>query len=239
MKIADEGLILHRHELGERDLVVTIFSRQHGKIGGLIKVGQKQAQALQPGFMVQFSHVRRLVSQLGALKVEGTQPLAISAFNNSGHGLMVRYLTDLLHLTLAEEDPHPILFEHTLALLQRLNEPENVRRLAEYEKILLDELGYGLTLSGEDVQAEEGEALVYVSPRTGVAACERVGAPFKDKLLTLPAIFGGRTEGLGAAFTLTGHFLGRALLEANPRATLATRAEFMDFLSDKGYPESL
>jgi len=70
MKLADEGLILHRHDLGERDLVVTIFSRHHGKIGGLIKVGQKQAQALQPGFMVQFTHARRLVSQLGALKVE-------------------------------------------------------------------------------------------------------------------------------------------------------------------------
>ena len=140
MKLADEGIILHRHDLGERDLVITIFSRVHGKLGGLIKAGQKQAQGLQPGFMVQFTHARRLVSQLGALKIEHTQPLAITAFNNSGHGLMVRYLTDLLHLTLAEEDPHPVLFEHSLALLQRLSEPGNVSRLAEYERVLLEEL---------------------------------------------------------------------------------------------------
>lgn len=239
MKLADEGLILHRHNLGERDLVITLFSRHHGKIGGLIKVGQKQAQGLQSGFMVQFSHVRRLVSQLGALKIETSQPLAISAYNNAGHGMMVRYLTDLLHLTLAEEDPHPILFAHTLALLQRLNEPGNIRRLAEYEKILLDELGYGLTLEGQDIQAEAGEALVYVSPRTGVAASARVGEPFKDKLLLLPEVFGGSHPGLMPAFALTGHFLGKALLEANPRATLATRAEFMAYLADKNYPETL
>lgn len=239
MKLADEGLILHRQDLGERDLVVTIFSREHGKIGGLIKVGQKQSQGLQSGFMVQFTHARRLVSQLGTLKIENTQPLAISAFSNPAHGLMVRYLTDLLHLALAEEDPHPVLFEHTLALLQRLNEPGNVCRLVEYERVLLDELGYGLTLSGDDVQAEVGEELVYVSPRTGVAACERVGAPFKDKLLKLPKIFGGQAEGLGVAFALTGHFLGGALLEANPRATLATRADFIALLADKNYPDTL
>ena len=239
MKLADEGLILHRHDLGERDLVVTIFSRHHGKIGGLVKVGQKQAQGLQPGFMVQFTHARRLVSQLGALKVENTFPLAISAFGNAAHGLMVRYIADLLQLTLAEEDPHPILFEHTLALISRLNETGNVLRLVEYERVLLDELGYGLTLSGDGVQAEEGENLVYVSPRTGVAACARVGEPYKDKLLALPIVFGGQTGGLDAAFALTGHFLGRALLEANPKATLNTRADFISLLAEKKYPETL
>jgi len=140
---------------------------------------------------------------------------------------------------MAEEDPHPVLFEHTLALISRLNEPGNVLRLVEYERVLLDELGYGLTLQGEGVQAEEGEALVYVSPRTGVAVSARVGDPYKDKLLALPKVFGGHEGGLDAAFTLTGHFLGRALLEANPKATLNTRADFISLLAEKKYPETL
>lgn len=239
MKIEDEGLILHRYLLGERDLVVTLLSRHHGKISGLIKAGQKQAAGLQPGFMAPFSHVRRLISQLGALKIERTTPLAISAYHNPAQALMVRYLVDLLQLTLADEDPHPVLFEHTLALFTRLNEQGNINRLAAYERILLDELGYGLTLGGAGVLAEGGETLVYVSPRTGVAASARAGAPFKDRLLRLPRLFGGAEGGLDVAFALTGHFLTRALHEANPKASLNTRSDFMELLAEKNYPETL
>ena len=62
------------------------------------------------------------------------------------------------------------------------------------------------------------EDLIYVSPKSGRAVSASAGAPWRDRLLPLPAFLKGQgergspgPEDIAAAFRLTGHFLLRDL----------------------------
>jgi len=86
---------------------------------------------------------------------------------------------------------------------------------------ILDELGFGLDLS-QCAATGTRQDLAYVSPKSGRAVSREAGAPWRAKMLALPA-FLQRGSGLRAdpaavedAFRLTGFFFGRHVYE--PRA---------------------
>jgi len=69
-----------------------------------------------------------------------------------GRGLLLGYyLNELLQKLLPREDAHPNLFDSYVAALRVLGDPRNddVPELRRFEKSLLRELGYGLTLDRE------------------------------------------------------------------------------------------
>ncbi len=59
-------------------------------------------------------------------------------------------------------------------------------RMARFELQLLAELGFGLDLDSCAATGATAE-LIYVSPRSGRAVSRDAGAPWRDKLLRLPA----------------------------------------------------
>lgn len=83
-----------------------------------------------------------------------------------------------------------------------------------WELILLDELGFGLSLDRCAVSGAR-EGLAYVSPRTGHAVTADAAGEWGARLLPLPGILGGpeRADDLAAGFALTGHFLTARLAE--------------------------
>jgi DNA repair protein RecO (recombination protein O) len=87
---------------------------------------------------------------------------------------------------------------------------------------LLAELGFGLDLD-ECVATGTTQDLVYVSPKSGRAVSRDAGAPYAERMLSLPAFLRdleaeptGREVADG--FALTGFFLERYVLE--PRGLL-------------------
>ncbi|SEH64867.1 DNA repair protein RecO [Paracoccus alkenifer] len=100
-----------------------------------------------------------------------------------------------------------------------------------WELLLLDELGFGLSLDRCAVSGAR-EGLAGVSPRTGHAVTAAAAGEWAPRLLPLPAILGGPAGagGLAEALALTGHFLTARLAEGQvgrplppARARLLTR----------------
>lgn len=150
--------VLHRKEYRETSLLLEVMTADSGRVG-LVARGARSGKRASAGLLQPF--VPLLLSwrghgELGTVTgVEGggvSVPLAgptlIAAF----------YLNELLIRLLQRNDPHPELFLAYRQTLQRLTatpgEQEWILRL--FEKILLQELGYGLLLEHE---ANNGEPI--------------------------------------------------------------------------------
>jgi DNA repair protein RecO (recombination protein O) len=107
-----------------------------------------------------------------------------------------------------------------------------------FEAGLLQELGFGLDLS-KCASTGSTDDLIYVSPRTGRAVSKGAGAPYADRLLTLPPFMLASQAGLaagdvGSGLTLTGHFLETFVFAVMNRPLPPARVWLIDRLRDAG-----
>jgi len=154
--------ILHSYPFRETSLIVEAFSRDFGRIA-LMARGARRPRSPLRGLLMGFQPLELGWSGKGdvltLMKAEwqGGQPLL------SGQALLCAYyLNELLMHLLPREDPHEHLFLRYAEVMRQLaDDPEaQVREAALrcFEKNLLQELGYGLTLdrdhAGEPIEAE-------------------------------------------------------------------------------------
>lgn len=107
-----------------------------------------------------------------------------------------------------------------------------------FEAGLLEALGFGLDLSRCAVTGGMDD-LVWVSPRTGRAVSSAAGAPYANKLLTLPAFMLGAQAGLrdgdvGHGLTLTGYFLEQFVFHPQNKPLPTSRTWMIDKLGEQG-----
>ena len=127
------------------------------------------------------------------------------------------YLGALLRL-LPERDPHAGLFEALATIVDHLDEAALAPALvARFEARILSESGFALDLEACAATGAR-EDLIYVSPKSGRAVSASAGAPWREKLLPLPAFLRPGAEApapdesaVADAFRLTGFFLLRDL----------------------------
>src|SRR5882672_4348417 len=234
MEWTDTGIVLGTRKHGEANAILELMTPAHGRHLGLVRggAGSRMKPVLQPGNTVAATWRARLDEHLGHFVVEGIE-LRAASFLPSAHALYgVTHLAALCRL-LPERDPHAAVFEALHATVDRLGEPAAVATLvARFELQLLAELGFGLDLSA--CAATGGVLdLAYVSPKTGRAVSRSAGEPWHDRLLALPAFFGGEgaghpsAEDLAAGFALTGFFLERHVFEPRGAALPEARAAFI------------
>jgi DNA repair protein RecO (recombination protein O) len=141
---------------------------------------------------------------------------------------------------LPERDPHRALFEALGVVLEHLDDPNAAGALiVRFELALLAELGFGLDLSA--CAATGGrEELAFVSPRSGRAVSATAGAPWRAKLLNLPAFLSDGTGGrlpsqddIAEGFRLTGFFLDRHVYGPRGLDQPEARARFIAGLSGR------
>jgi DNA repair protein RecO (recombination protein O) len=162
------AFLLQAHPYRETSLVVDVFSRDHGRIG-LVARGAKRPRAALRGVLVEFQPL-----ELGWFGAGELRTLARAEWQRAwpmlaGPRLLLGYyLNELLQRLLAREDAHPALFDLYSDTLQRLalaptDTTQHEVLLRRFEKALLRELGYGLTLDfdayGEAIDA--GTRYVY------------------------------------------------------------------------------
>lgn len=145
------AFLLQAHPYRETSLVVDVFSRDFGRLG-LVARGAKRPRAALRGVLVEFQPL-----DLGWFGQGELRTLARAEWQRawpmlSGPRLLLGYyLNELLQRLLAREDAHPALFDLYADTLQKLAlaPGESARHdvlLRGFEKALLRELGYGMTL---------------------------------------------------------------------------------------------
>lgn len=216
MEWRDEGVLLAMRLHGETSAIIEVFTAAHGRHAGVVRGGasRRMAAMLQPGTQVQVAWSARLDEHLGSFVVEPLQSrAAILSDRLALAGLNA--VCALLHLALAERDPHLALWSKTIALLDRLaagsDWPADYLR---WEVALLEDLGYGLDLTQCAVTGSR-EDLAFVSPRSGRAVARSAAGDWAARLLPLPPSMLGQGPATGhemaQGLALTGHFLNKGL----------------------------
>ena len=236
MEWRDEGLVIGVRRHGEHSAIVEAMTRSHGRHLGLVRGGRsaRLTAALQPGNSLGLVWRARLDEHLGAFAVEPMSSRA-GRLMESAMGLAgIAYLGALVRL-LPERDPHERVYEALTLIADRLDEPRIAPALvALFEAQVLAECGFRLDLS-RCAETGASDDLAYVSPRSGRAVSFAAGAPWRDRLLPLPAFLreGARlaappsAEEIADGFRMTGFFLQRDVFESRGEPLPDSRRAFL------------
>jgi DNA repair protein RecO (recombination protein O) len=147
-----EAFLLHAWPYSETSLILDVFSREHGRMTLLARGARRPRSALR-GVLIGFQPIevgwfgKGEVKTLAKAEWSGGVPLL------KGRSLLLGYyLNELLLKLLPREDAHPALFDSYVSALRALADPEgggDAPELRRFEKALLRELGYGLSLEME------------------------------------------------------------------------------------------
>ena len=183
------AFVLHTHPFRETSLIVEAFTRDHGRIA-LVARGARRPRSAMRGLLLAFQPIELGWFGQGEMrtlaKVEwiGGQPLLQARALLLGY-----YMNELLLKLLPREDAHPVLFQAYAEAVYALaiGEPSQAS-LRRFEKTLLKELGYGLTLdreaeSGRQVDPQKRYAYVVERGPILVSGDEREAESFSGRAL--------------------------------------------------------
>lgn len=181
----EPAFVLHNYPYRETSLLLEVMSRNHGRVA-LIARGARRPRSPMRGLLMGFqplalswfgSHELRT---LHSAEWQGGQPQL------QGTALLCGfYLNELLLNLTARDDPHPALFDFYQDTLQNLAyESDHAATLRRFEKHLLQELGYALSLEldAEGRPIETGIEYRYV-PLHGATRDAAAGLPVAGKTL--------------------------------------------------------
>jgi DNA repair protein RecO (recombination protein O) len=240
MEWTDDAIVLGSRHFGEGKLVAELFSREHGRYGGVVHGGRRAAPSLQGGNLVHAGWKARLSEQLGFFNpLELVQAHATRLLDDAVALAGLGSAIALIRGVAPERQAYPQLYDALVVLIEALpGEQDWPAIYARFELGLLAELGYGLDLSRCAVTGET-EDLAWVSPRTGRAATAESGAPHADKLLRLPPfIIDAEAElvsgDVADALALTGFFLERRLFDHKGEGMPEARRRLIERLGFAG-----
>jgi len=171
------AFVLHLHPYSETSLIVDIFSRDHGRLA-LLARGARRPRSAMRGLLMAFQPLE--LGWFGAGEVKtlakaewiGGMPLL------GGRCLLLGYyLNELLVKMLPREDPHGALFDAYSAALHALaHGGADAPELRRFEKTLLKELGYGMTLDREAITGDHIMAQAQYAFQAERGPVRKVGA---------------------------------------------------------------
>jgi DNA repair protein RecO (recombination protein O) len=141
--------VLHSYPFRETSLIVECFSRDYGRVA-LVARGARRPRSALRGLLLAFQPLELAWAGKGEvltlMKAEwqGGQPLLAGKALFGGY-----YVNELLLHLLPREDAHERLFAVYAATLRRFAGGLQEADLRSFERALLQELGYGLTLESD------------------------------------------------------------------------------------------
>ena len=177
----EKAFVLSARRFGERSWIVSLFSKEHGRMSGLYR----HKQAPEPATIVSARWQARLAEQLGRFSLEETKPVAARYLDDKKRLSCLVSLCALLYDFLPENQPFPHLYQVVSDFVEQLDSADFLKAYILLEKELLSEVGFGLDLSGCAGGGNPND-LAYISPKTGRAVSREKGLPYHDKLLPLP-----------------------------------------------------
>ncbi len=141
------GLVVRVVDFSETSLVVTLFTRELGKVGAMAKGARRLKSPLQGGLdLLSVSDIVVLHKASDALDLL-TEAVLVERFDPLRRDLAALYagyyIAELLSELTDLHDPHPRLFDAATITLRHLGDPVlRSRRLLRFELACLRELGH-------------------------------------------------------------------------------------------------
>ncbi len=186
------ALVVRGTDWSETSRIVTLFTREFGKVRGLAKGGRRLRSNFEFGFdLLTLCRIVFLKKAHGGLDLLTEAQVAEKFAHlrtdlgalNAGY-----YLAELLSDGTQDYDPHPALFDAAVDALRKFADPEHRQNaLATFELVWLRELGYSprfetCAACTRDLSARTDTAFrVDFSPEAGGAVCPDCQAGLRDR----------------------------------------------------------
>lgn len=240
MKWEDQGVLIDLKVHGEKNSVIRVLTENHGLCAGLVRGGQTKQyrSSLQPGAQLNVDWFARLPEHLGTFRVDVKKGRSMLFMGEKLNLYAFNSVCSMILLFLPDREPERELYFKTIDVIEEIDRGTLwLKNYVEWEILFLQEIGFGLQLSRCAVTGSE-KNLSHVSPKSGMAVCEKIAEPWKEKLLRLPEFLissdkysqikvSDALDGLA----LSGHFLKNWVLpELNIRSLPTARTAFIDEL---------
>ena len=152
----EPGFVLHWRPYSESSLLLELYSRSYGRITAIAK-GARGRKSPYRGTLRPFALITLGWSGKGEVKTLTQGEWAGPGAALVGSGLFCGfYLNELLIKLLYRYDPHERLFERYWQCIHELLSDSNQESALRYfEKVLLEEIGYGLQLEHDQTSGEK------------------------------------------------------------------------------------
>ncbi len=173
------AIVLRRTNFGETDRIVTLYTREYGKVGAIAKGARKPISRLAGAtevltyakFQLAGGRSLHIISQI---EVKDSFPRIRADLYRSAYAM---YIAEVVEKMQEELDPNPEVFDlllSTLYLIERPNDPEKIARMFDLQFMKI--LGYEPILNrclrcSAPLPAEE----IYFSPSMGGTVCRSCG----------------------------------------------------------------
>jgi DNA repair protein RecO (recombination protein O) len=147
----EPAFLLHHYPWRDSSRILELLTREHGRVSVFARAARRGGSAL-PAALQQFAELLVSWTARGeAGQLTGAERVRAPARIEGDRLMSAFYASELLVKLLPRHDPHPALYDAYAALLARLADPDAqpVRALRLFEKRLLEELGWGLSLECE------------------------------------------------------------------------------------------
>ncbi|MFQ3591738.1 MAG: DNA repair protein RecO [Gemmataceae bacterium] len=172
------AVVLRTTDWSETSRIVTLFSREQGKLRGLARGGRRLKSSFDNGLdLLTLCDMVLLRKASGGLDLL-TEALVVRRFAHLHRDLSALYagyyVAELLADWTEEADPHPALFDEAIATLDELGQGPIGQRVLRWETVLLRELGYSLEVNQcVACQAELSQPPLAFSAEAGGVLCPR------------------------------------------------------------------
>lgn len=236
MTFNDEGYIINMRKHGESSLILTVLSKNNGKIVGFVKncLSKKNLGVFQLGNFIQVEAYSRVDDNMLSLKVELIKPTAVNFINDNKKLATLSAFCSLCNLCLPEKEPLERFYYYIESFMDLVLEDNWLTHYSYFEFYLIEHLGIGLDLS-ECAATGFCENLEYVSPKTGKAVSFEAGEPYKDRLFLFPKYilaqnYNPSLEEIEDLLKMTGFFLNKNFFQTHNLKFPQTRANLLKII---------
>lgn len=182
---SDTGLLLGKVDYRESDWVVTLFTRQHGRVSALAR-GARRSQkrfggVLEPMHTLTLDLEQRPTNDLMILREASIDVARIRLVGRLDTLEAAGRALGWVRASAPQHQPEPAVYTHIVALLDQLNQPAHDRDprlfLAEFGLHFLNAVGFGLDFHGCvrcGRACADGRA-AYVDAKKGGLVCRACG----------------------------------------------------------------
>ncbi len=187
VSFSDEGYIIKQRRHGERGLILTVLTKNNGKLTGYVKnaVNKKNLGIYQLGNSISLNAYSRLEENMYSFHVDLLAANAVNFMTSPEKLAALTSLCELCNDCLPEKENTESFFNLIDNFFKQINEDNWRTYYSYFEFYLLEYLGIGLDLS-ECSATGRRDHLLYVSPRTGKAVSAEAGEPYRNRLFAYP-----------------------------------------------------
>ena len=171
MNWEDEGYLLSKKKFRENAIIISAFTKTHGKISGIVYGGtsRKIKNYLQVGNKIFFIHSSKNRNKLGYLKTEIIEAISPRYFNDKKRSYLILSIADLLNSLLPDEESHNNIYLSLDNLIKNLDDKSWPLIYSFWEVNLIKELGFGFTTnqtsSSKDILSINIDNISYKVPK--------------------------------------------------------------------------